>query len=107
MKKVIVSSVLAMTLLGAISPASAHGGRGGYGGGWRSGWGPFALGAVTGAVIASSYYRPAPIYVDPPVYYGPPPDLYAPQRAAAYCPENGLYYPQTEVCPSGWRRVIR
>lgn len=108
MKKLLIACVTAVTLLGTISPASAHGYRGGYGGGgWRGGWAPFAFGAVTGAIIANSYYRPAPAYYAPPVYYGPPVYDYPPQSAAAYCPENGLYYPQTQACPSGWQRVPR
>ena len=103
MKKLLISCVTVVTLLGSISTASAHGWRGGYGGGgWHGGgWAPFAVGAVAGAVIANSYYRPAP------VYYGPPAAYYYPQQhAAAYCPENGLYYPQTQACPSGWQRVV-
>jgi hypothetical protein len=103
MKKLLISCVTVVTLLGSISTASAHGWRGGYGG-WNhgGGWAPFAVGAIAGAVIANSYYgyyRPAP------VYYGPPVAYYPQQPTAAYCPENGLYYPQTQACPSGWQRV--
>jgi hypothetical protein len=35
-----------------------------------------------------------------PQYYYP-----VQPQTAAYCPENGLYYPQTQACPSGWQRV--
>jgi len=99
MKKLLISFIAIFTLLGVISPASAHAWHGGY----RGGWAPFAVGAVAGAVIVSSYYHPRPV-----VYYGPPPQYYYPvqQQAAAYCPENGLYYPQTQACPSGWQRVV-
>ena len=102
MKKLLISFIAAITLLGIVSPANARGWHGGYGG-YRGGWAPFAVGAVAGAVIVSSYYHPRPV-----VYYGPPPQYYYPvqQQAAAYCPENGLYYPQTQACPSGWQRVV-
>lgn len=108
MKKILVGLDAAFTLCAAVAPASAHGWRGGYGGGYGGGWhggprygwvAPFAVGAFAGAVVANSYYRPAPFYYGPQ-YYPPV------QRAAAYCPENGLYYPQTQVCPSGWQRVV-
>ena len=100
MKKILVSLVAAVMLMGLASSASAHGWRGGYGGGWHRGWAPFAVGAVAGVVVANAYYRPAPIYYGPPAYY------YPQQHAAAFCPENGLYYPQTQACPSGWQRVV-
>ncbi|QWE17171.1 hypothetical protein [Polynucleobacter sp. AP-Nino-20-G2] len=107
MKKLLVSLCVLVTLLGGASSASAHGGRGGYEGGWHrggwhgGGWAPFAVGAVAGAVIANAYYRPAPVYYGPPAYYRAPI-----QQTAAFCPENGLYYPQTQACPSGWQRVV-
>lgn len=102
MKKLLISCVAVVSLLGLISPANAHGWRGGYGGGWHQGsWAPFAAGAVVGAVVANSYYRPARVYYSPPAYY-----YYPQQQTAAYCPENGLYYPQTQACPSGWQRVV-
>ena len=97
MKKILFPLVTALTLFGVASSASAHGWRGGYGG-YGGGWAPFAVGAVAGAVVATAYYRPAP------VYYGPA--YYPPQHTAAFCPENGLYYPQTQACPSGWQRVV-
>jgi hypothetical protein len=105
MKKLLVSLFTAITLVSLASSVSAHGWRGGHGGAWRGGWAPFAVGAVTGAVIANTYYMPAPVYYVPPAYYGPP-AYYPNQHAAAYCPENGLYYPQTQACPSGWQRVV-
>lgn len=100
MKKILVSTFTALALLSAASGASAHGWRSGYGGGWHGGWAPFAVGAVAGAVVANAYYRPAPVYYSPQAYYPPQ------QHAAAFCPENGLYYPQTQACPSGWQRVV-
>jgi hypothetical protein len=102
MKKLLISCVTVVTLLGSISTASAHGWRGGYGG-WHhgGGWAPFAVGALAGAVVANSYYRPARVYYGPPAYY-----YYPQQPTAAYCPENGLYYPQTQACPSGWQRAV-
>jgi hypothetical protein len=100
MKKFLISFIAFLVLLSTSVCANAHGWRGGYGGGWRGGWAPFAAGAVVGAVVAHGYYRPAPIYYGPPAYY------YPPQNVAAFCPENGLYYPQTQACPSGWQRVI-
>ncbi len=104
MNKILVSLIAAAMLLGVTSSASAHGGRGGYyysghGGGWRGAWAPFAAGAVAGVVVANAYHRPAPVYYAPQ-YYPPQP------QTAAYCPENGLYYPQTQACPSGWQRVM-
>ena len=120
MKKILVCLLTALMLAGIATSASAHGGRGpyygayhggyhgayyggyygGHGGGWHHGWAPFAVGAVAGVAVANAYYRPAPIYYAPQYVY--------PQQAqtAAYCPENGLYYPQTQACPSGWQRVI-
>jgi hypothetical protein len=109
MKKILVSLVTASTLLSLASSANAHGWRGGYGGGWHhgGGWVPFAVGAVAGAVVVNSYYRPAPVYYGPgPAYYDQPNYYYPQQHARAYCPENGLYYPQTQACPSGWQRVV-
>jgi len=101
MKKILVSLLISVTLLSLASSANAHGWRGGYGGGWHGGgWAPFAVGAVAGAVVANAYYRPAPVYYGPPSYY------YPQQHVAAFCPENGLYYPQTQACPSGWQRVV-
>jgi hypothetical protein len=98
MKKLLVSLFTAITLLSLASPAGAHGWRGG--GGWHGGsWAPFAVGAIAGAVVANAYYRPAP------VYYGQQYSYPMQQQTAAYCPENGLYYPQTQACPSGWQRV--
>lgn len=100
MKKIIISVLTALTLLSVAVQANAHGGKGGYRGGWNGGpWAPFAVGALTGMVVANAYYKPEPIYYGPQGYYS------APQQTAAYCPENGLYYPQTQACPSGWRRV--
>ena len=104
MKRILVSLLVLVTLSGMVATADAHGSRGGYyygihGGNWRGGWMPFALGAVTGVVVANAYYRPAPTYYIPQYSYSPQP------QAAAFCPENGLYYPQTQACPSGWQRV--
>jgi len=100
MKRILILVIAIFTLAGAVAPANAHGWRGGYGGGyggWHGAWAPFVVGAAVGAVGANLYYRPAPVYH--PQYYA------APQRTAAYCPENGLYYPQTQACPSGWQQV--
>lgn len=111
MKKILVCLLTGLMLAGFATGASAHGGRGpnygayyggyygGHGGGWRGGWAPFAVGAVAGVAVANAYYRPAPVYYAPQYVYPPQP------QTAAYCPENGLYYPQTQACPSGWQRV--
>jgi hypothetical protein len=104
MKKLLVCLLVGAAFAGAVSPASAHGGRGGHyygnhGGSWQGGWVPFAVGAVTGVVVANAYYRPTPTYYMPQYGYPPQPQV------AAFCPENGLYYPQTQACPSGWQRV--
>jgi hypothetical protein len=105
MRRVLVSLVAAVTLFGSVSSANAHGWRGGYGGGgWHGAWAPFAVGAFTGAVVAGAYYRPRPVYYGPPAY--PQTYYYPAQNVAAFCPENGLYYPQTQACPSGWQRVV-
>jgi len=105
MKKILICLLAGLMLAGMATSASAHGAYyGGYyrghGGSWRGGWAPFAVGAIAGVAVANAYYRPAPIYYAPQYVY--------PQQAqtAAYCPENGLYYPQTQACPSGWQRVI-
>jgi len=106
MKKILIYLFTVTTLFGAANPASAHGWRGGHGayaGAWRGGernygWAPYAVGAVAGAVVTNAYYRSAPVYYQP--------QYYPAQRTAAYCPENGLYYPQTQVCPSGWQMVV-
>ena len=110
MKKILACLLTALLLAGVATSANAHGGRGYYGGGyggyyrvhgggWHSGWAPFAVGAVAGIAVANAYYRPAPVYYAPQYAYHPQPPT------AAYCPENGLYYPQTQACPSGWQRV--
>ena len=106
MKKIWICLLTGLMLAGVATGASAHGGGGyyggyygGHGGGWRAGWVPFAVGAVAGVAVANTYYRPAPVYYVSQYVYPPQP------RAAAYCPENGLYYPQTQACPSGWQRV--
>lgn len=100
MKKIIVFTFTALTLLGASIHANAHGGKGGYRGGWNaSPLTHFAIGALTGVLVTNAYYRPEPTYYGIQSYYS------TPQQVAAYCPENGLYYPQTQVCPSGWRKV--
>lgn len=113
MKKLLICLLAGVMLIGVTTSASAHEGwRGGYGGyrgyeaheGWRGGWRgagwvPFAAGAVAGVVVANAYSRPAPYYYAPQYAYVPPPQV------AAFCPENGLYYPQTQACPSGWQRV--
>lgn len=95
MKKLLISSIIAVTLSGIIAPASAHGWRGGY----RGAWVPFAGGVVAGAVLVNAYYRSPPVANYGPAYY------FAPRQMATYCPENGLYYPQTQTCPGGWQRV--
>lgn len=100
MKK-IIASILAVCSLVWMTGANAHGWRGGYGGGFA----PFTVGVLTGLVVSNAYYRPYPsYYAQPqPAYY--PPVYYQP-HAAAFCPENGLYYPQTQACPSGWQKVL-
>lgn len=102
MKKLLICLLTGVMLAGMASSASAHGGRGWYGGygGWRGGWAPFAVGAVAGVAVANAYYRQPRVYYSPQYVYPPQP------QTAAYCPENGLYYPQTQACPSGWQRVI-
>lgn len=104
MKKMLVCLLAGVMFAGVATSANAHGFRGGYyygghGGGWHSGWVPFAVGAVAGVAVANAYYRPAPVYYAPQYIYPPHPQV------AAFCPENGLYYPQTQACPSGWQRV--
>ena len=101
MKKLLVFLFTVTIFLGFVTSASAHGRNGGHGGNWhgRGNWGPVVVGVVAGAAVAHAYYRPAPVYYVPQYYYSPQP------QTAAYCPENGLYYPQTQACPSGWQRV--
>jgi len=104
MKKILISVMTALALFSFVAPANAYGWHGGgwhgawRGGGYGYGWAPFAVGAVAGAVVASTYYRPAPVYYATPYYQ-------VAHRTAAFCPENGLYYPQTQACPSGWQQV--
>ncbi len=97
MKKILVCLLTGVMLAGVATSANAHGGRGWYGG--YGGWAPFAVGAVAGVAVANAYYRPLPINYRQQYGYLPP------HQTAAYCSENGLYYPQTQACPSGWQRV--
>lgn len=72
--------VLALSLSGSVAMAGHHHGHGGYGAGYRGGYGPScnhgAYGSYYrgyyGAPAYGAYYR-APVYVAPapPVYYGP------------------------------------
>ena len=79
-------------------PRYDHGHRRGYG--WA---GPAALLAITGiaaGIAASTYYAPAPAYVEPqPVYGGPTAGYWN------YCGSAGQYYPNVEYCPEGWQPV--
>lgn len=102
MKKLIINTLLALSLV-ASSSVFAHG----WGGGRF--WGGMAAGAVVGGVIASNYYRPyytptyvQPVYVPQPVYVQP---QYAGQPQAYYCGAYNAYYPQVQQCPSGWQIV--
>jgi len=105
MKKILASTMLGLMFIGLATSANAHGARGFYHGSqgaygaWRGNWVPFAVGAVAGVAVANAYYRPAPLYYTSPYAYPLQPQM------AAFCPENGLYYPQTQACPSGWQRV--
>jgi hypothetical protein len=101
MKKVIIAMVLGSMLLFTLN-ANARGGW--KGGGHYRAIVPFVAGAAAGAVIVGGYRVVRPYYAP---YYYPPQPYYSslPANTAAYCPENGLYYPETEVCPSGWKAV--
>lgn len=92
-------------------------------------WVPYAAaGLITGAIIANAYQPryvvapPAPVYVTPPTYapqvyqqayapqaYTAPPPSQPPYMPGAsvlyFCGANGLYYPQTPSCPSGWQAI--
>jgi hypothetical protein len=96
---------------------------------YNNNWVPYALGGlIVGAAIERAYYPPAPryvvqpqpIFVAAPTYaapvYAPPPTYappayvppaqppYLPQASVLYfCGANGLYYPQTPVCPTSWQ----
>lgn len=97
MKKLILSFLAAILLLGTV-PSYAwnrsgngyhgghsgyHGGHSGYRGGYNNNWiapaiGGLIIGGVVGSALAQPYYTPAPVYVQPaPVYvqpsYAPPP----------------------------------
>jgi hypothetical protein len=105
MKKTLISIVMTLTLFTSVTQANAHGWNGrGWNVGLNNGWAPFAAGAVLGTVVANTY---RPYYRPTPVYFAQPQASYYPvtQTTAAYCPENGLYYPQTQACPSGWQQV--
>ena len=107
MKKILVASVIALSLIGS---AEAHGYyRGGccYRGGW--GWGAPAVGFVTGAVVGSAlaapYYYP-PVYTQPQVIVEQPPVIIqnSPAAPAGYHwqqmtnPQNGQL--QTVLVPN-------
>lgn len=62
--------------------------------------GPVFLGPAFYPPVA---YYPAPAYAAPVVGYAPPPP---PQQYWYYCPDNRLYYPYTQSCPSGWLQVV-
>lgn len=109
MKKTLIRSLLALTLLTS-SSVFAHG----WGGGRF--WGGMAAGAVVGGVIASNYYHPyyAPAYVQPvyapqPIYvqpqYSAPQAQYPGQPQAYFCGAYNAYYPQVQQCPSGWQII--
>jgi len=110
--------LLLLALLGiSIQPSYAY----------NNNWVPYALGGlIAGAVIERAYnphapryyaqpqlyYTPAPVVYAPPVYappvsYVPPPPAqrpFQPQVSVLYfCGANGLYYPQTPICPTNWQ----
>ena len=61
-------------------------------------------------------YHPAPYYYGP--FYEPsnaPPSVYierfedtpGPDSGEIYCPQLGEHYPDVQICPGGWQRIIR
>lgn len=111
LKRLITALLLSVSLLGATA-AQAHGGYYGYGGhrghhgggGW---WGPaLGVGLVLGsAAIMANAYSPPP---RPPMVVVPGPVMVAPQQPTNvwyFCADSNSYYPQAQVCPSGWRVV--
>jgi len=66
-----------------------------YGGYGRSGWVPFALGAVVGGVAVGAMMQPQPVYAQP--VYGPPPVYMRPRVVVppvyvVPSPAPGYYY---------------
>jgi len=85
MRKLILTSILALTLVGSAS-AEAHW-RGGYG--YRGGWiAPALIGGVVGYELAQPRY-----YAPPPVYYTPPPSVvYVQPQIAPQTPPAGYHW---------------
>ncbi len=62
---------------------------------------------VGGVFVGPAFYPPVAYYPAP--VYGVPAESYAPPPAQQYwyyCPDNRLYYPYTQSCPSGWLQVV-
>ena len=109
-----VAVVLAGALASAPAEARPGGGRGhvrGHGHGHvHHGSRAFLYAApiFVGAVIASRYYYPTPVYYappPPPVYIEQPVPDPAAQAYWYYCPQSRAYYPQVQSCACGWQRV--
>ena len=75
------------------SRSASHGGSHGASGGSHGHGGR--------AFVAAPFYAFPGYYYPPPAYYALPP-----QDILYYCPEYGVYYPQVQVCPSGWQRML-
>jgi hypothetical protein len=89
---------------GASGGSHGHGGH--YGGNHGGNYGGYR-GYYRSYFHGGRAFVAAPFYAFPGYYY-PPPAYYAlpPQDILYYCPEYGVYYPQVQVCPSGWQRML-
>ncbi len=125
MKKFIIGVLTIATLTASISSfAWGRWGHHPYYGYRSSGWvAPLVVGGVIGAAAYGAYAQP-PVYIQPqPVIiqqqptplqsYAPPPPpqgdvqiqggpVDAPQTHY-YCKQSNQYYPQAQLCPSGWQ----
>jgi hypothetical protein len=125
MRKLVAASLLAVTLILILAPASFAGGRHRHGGTrvfvsvgprfWWGGpwWGPPWWGGPWGP--PHYVYSPPPVIVqEPPVYVQqqvtpaptPPPAPAAPSEGFwHYCPSAHDYYPNVQTCPEAWVKV--
>ena len=95
MKRILLSVILSVFLVGTASAGGYGYNRGYYNNPWAYG-GAFLGGAVLGGLLARPYYAPPPVYyTPPPVYYTPPPVYYTPPPAVAD--------PATTAAPQGYQ----
>ncbi|WP_114636536.1 hypothetical protein [Polynucleobacter necessarius] len=97
MKKILVSLLADAMLVGVASSTSAHGG-------WRGGYGGYG-GHVVGGVAVGFRLLWGQLLALLLLMHITGLHLTITRLKQPFCPENGLYYPQMQACPSGWQRV--